>query len=210
MVRLPPILKGTEEAVLNSHANGAKFNTHHFKGGKLVARCSWEANGGLGLVVPVRGGRENGVASRYHENGRLMWRTTYRNGLEHGLASQWNSRGKLLGKYRMVHGTGVDLWWDEQGRLLEERNVRDGKMHGVERWWMGPLWRESYWWEGAEHGIHREWRVDGRLKPGFPKFYLRGEKVTKAVYARAALSDKTLPEYTAKGDTARRAQPQRG
>ena len=55
--------------------------------------------------------------------------------------------------------------------------------------------RESHFAEGLEHGIQRDWDSTGRLRRGFPKYFINGEQVTKRQYLRAAKLDSSLPPF---------------
>jgi hypothetical protein len=48
------------------------------------------------------------------------------------------------------------------------------------------------------------WNESGKLKRGFPKYWIQGQAVRKHVYMKAAEKDKTLPGYRDKDN-----QPQR-
>ena len=68
----------------------------------------------------MRNGRRHGVVRVWHKNGVLASEECYQNGLLHGVCRQWSLAGRLLGKYRMVHGTGVQRVWHENARLQLE------------------------------------------------------------------------------------------
>jgi len=136
------------------------------------------------------------------------------NGLEHGTARQWAADGTLVGEYHMDHGTGLDLWWTEDSegywRLSEARYVQRGARHGFE-WWVNEdqvtLSSEGHYWGGQPHGILREWNAAGRLRRGFPQYWVQGVKVTKRRYQRAAERDATLPRWRAEDDAPGRRFP---
>lgn len=45
------------------------------------------------------------------------------------------------------------------------------------------------------HGIEREWNDEGKLRQGFPRFYVRGRRVTRHAYAREQKRNSSLPAY---------------
>src|SRR6266702_1738906 len=53
----------------------------------------------------------------------------------------------------------------EDGTLLEERTERDGLRHGYERHWdgSGRLTFETWYVEGREHGLARQWHEGSLL-----------------------------------------------
>lgn len=141
----------------------------------------------------------HGVARLYHENGQLLHETHYAHGLEHGTSRQFDPDGTLIGTYEMVHGTGVDRWYTDSGMLAEERHYVNGQRHGHERWYdcgcEGRLFEEGYYWEGKPHGILRQWNNKGRLRRGFPKYFVNEQTVTKRRYLAYAKRDKTLVPF---------------
>ncbi|MEI2725687.1 MAG: hypothetical protein V9H26_19880 [Verrucomicrobiota bacterium] len=98
----------------------------------------------------------------------------YQNGLLHGVCRQWSETGRLLGKYRMVHGTGVQRAWHENGKLqMEFSTVR-----------------------GDFSGRYRLWLHDGTLLS--EDIYLHGKSVTAEEYRAARAKDKSLPKLIGK------------
>ena len=100
----------------------------------------------------------------------------------------------------MEHGTGLDLWYQKADVLSEERQYRDGALHGFERWYWGfdrgnAVWSEGHFKEGEKHGIFREWNVKGGLSRGFPQYFVNGERVTKRRYLTACKRDTSLPIF---------------
>src|ERR1700742_4176157 len=84
-------------------------------------------NGQLREAVPIRKGKRHGVVRTWHKNGVLASQEPYRKELPHGICQQWNEAGRLLGKYRMVHGTGGQRAWHDNGELqMEVSTVRGG------------------------------------------------------------------------------------
>jgi len=119
-------------------------------------------------------------------------------GVEHGTAKQY-CHGGLLGTYTLDHGTGIDLWRVCGGALGEERHLKAGNRHGVERWWYPGgehQMFEQHFKSNVEHGIFRQWSGGtGTLKRGFPRYFIDGTRVTKRRYLRAAASDPSLPPF---------------
>jgi hypothetical protein len=160
--------------------------------------------------VDTEGRKHGRERQRDFEGGdSLEFETNYVHGLEHGIAKQYYD-GRLVGTYRMDLGTGVDLWRDRNSRLQEERHVRDGALHGFERWWNGDdrtLWKEGHYRGGVEHGIFRDWNDKGRLRRGYPQYYVHGQRVVKRQYLKAAASDQTLPRYREEDNRPERQLP---
>jgi antitoxin component YwqK of YwqJK toxin-antitoxin module len=175
----------------------------YFVGRSIVGCRLFDSDGQLQLDYGIRRGKRHGREYRLDLPGKLLSATAYRNGLEHGVARQW-SDGRLIGTYRMKNGTGVDLWWQDgltkRGRpyLAEVHFMLNGHRQGFE-WWLNEgqqsVYQERHWSLDDAHGIEREWNEKGTLSPGFPKFYIRGRRVTRKVYERERDRDRSLPPY---------------
>jgi antitoxin component YwqK of YwqJK toxin-antitoxin module len=180
-------------------------------GGRVVGYRHRHPGGALAMEYEVDAeGRRHGHFREWHDDGAPSFETLYVHGVEDGVARQYDRDGRLIGTYELRLGTGVDLWRDEDGRLSEERHLRDGKRHGVERWWTGDdrtIREESHFRADVEHGIHRQWNDSGRLRRGYPRYYVNGERVTKRRYLAASKSDPTLPPYREADDRPERPLP---
>ena len=124
----------------------------------------------------------------------------YENGVPHGTAYQWADDGTVLGTYTIEHGTGIDLWWQDMDgivTLTEVHPMQEGKAHGFEWWFLDTSnygknvigCMEKYMVSNG-NGIFK-----GRLKSGYPRYWLHDEQVTKPKYVRAALKDPSLPPF---------------
>ncbi len=131
-------------------------------------------NGQLREQVPMRNGRRDGVVCTWHKNGVRATEELYQIGLLHGVCRQWDEGGHLLGRYRMVHGTGVQRAWHENGQVQLEVSTVAGQFCGRNRLWLrdGTLISERY--------------------------YLHGQIVSADNYREAAAKDKTLPRLRGK------------
>lgn len=106
-----------------------------------------------------------------------------------------------------VHGRGTDLWMSG-GRVSEVRELVDGVPHGLVRW--GDPERpseEGNFDRGRRHGIFREWETNGRLRRGFPRYYLRDARVSRRAYEQARAKHPSLRPYTAQEDANQREMP---
>jgi hypothetical protein len=131
-------------------------------------------NGQIRERVPVQDNRRHGVVRVWHKNRKRASEEPYRNGLLHGICRQWSESGRLLGKYKMVHGTGIQREWHDNGQLqLEVSTVR-----------------------GEFTGRNRIWLRDGTLLS--ERFYLRGQVVGAVAYREATARDKSLPRFRGK------------
>lgn len=209
------IPRSARERVVARYPKTGKPETVEYRSDrKLVGIRHFHPSGELLSESPMRGGLLHGVVYRCDEPGKVSSAEPWFNGLPHGVARQYSRKGKLLGSYRMRRGTGLDLWWQEgvSGArwLSEARYFREGKLHGFE-WWLRDdgkgVWEERHFAENQLHGIERVWNTAGRLKRGFPRYWLGGRKVTKREYFRKSAADSSLPRFRAADDRARRMFP---
>ncbi len=189
---------------------GGKKIAHYYVGGEEVGHRYWEPSGVLTYECGLRNGERHGHFRTWHDNGKLLEEAYYHDGKEHGETRQYDYDGKLIGSYIMEHGTGTDLWFCAPGVLSEEREYRDGDRHGYERWWNGDnrtVHEESHYCNGIEHGIFRSWNQQGKLKRGYPQYYVMGKRVTKRQYERACREDSGLPPFVASDNQPMRRVP---
>ncbi len=179
--------------------------------GRRVAYATWHASGALEYECHHDdAGRMHGLERHGFEDGRTMYRASWVHGVQHGLQRQWDERGRLLVRSRFVRGTGLDAWFGDLRTLTESYTFRRGKLHGYKRWWTNArcVWLEEHYVDGVPHGIHREWNwSSGRLRRGFPKYFVHGEQVTRRRYLRVAKADPTLPPVRARDDRPTRMKP---
>ena len=85
----------------------------------------------------------------------------------------------------------------------------DGRISGYDRWWLDDrtVYEETGWLDGQQTGVSRRW-TDGKLDSGSPKFFVRGERVSKREYVAAASADRRIPEYRRKDDSPERTLPE--
>ena len=88
--------------------------------------------------------------------------------------------------------------------------MRKGARHGFE-WWLNAdqrsISQERHWSDDQAHGIEREWDLNGQLRAGFPKFYVRGNRVTRRAYEREQQHDPSLPAYRTEQNRPQRQFP---
>ena len=191
-----------EEHVTRVYPDGAKQRAEYWLDGERVGMRSFFETGELETDLGLRGDRYHGTFYRWDLPGKLISATPYHEGLEHGTAYQWSLDGSLIGSYTIERGTGLDLWWhtcsDGTRGLSEARYYRNGQRHGFEWWICGDqqsVYEEGHYAENHPHGILRQWNRHGKLRRGYPQYYVRGERVTKAKYLRACRHDPTLPPF---------------
>jgi hypothetical protein len=179
---------------------------------QLVGYRYYDDNGRLQIETPLKDGKKHGREFYWNEDGMLDLIEPYFEGKMHGTAKQYQN-GKVIGTYKMVHGTGYDVWCnqiaDGQVYVSEIHSMRDGSMHGFE-WWLNEDHRsvheERHWHKGKLHGVERFW-VGKKLRRSYPKYWVQDKAVTKRQYVRAARKDVTLPPFLLKDSSPRREFP---
>lgn len=195
------ISKAAIERVIERYPSGAKKRVEYRVGPEAVGTRTFHETGEPEGEWPERSGVRHGLEYRWDEAGVLLSAEPYVDGLPHGVAKQWQE-GELIGSYTMVRGTGWDLWWgrrdDGERCLCEARHVVDGHRDGCE-WWIcddqRSVYEESHFRRGTPHGIERRWNSEGRLRRGYPKYWVNGTQVPKRAYVAACKRDATLPLF---------------
>lgn len=206
------IPKSARERLLTTHPEGQKCQVEYVLGGKVVGVRYFLREGTPEIEYGLQGGRLHGMRYDFM-GGHLLSAEPYVNGLVHGVARQWSQEGRLLGAYRMNQGTGIDLWRSQRGDgspyLAEVHYIKRGRPHGFE-WWINEnqstVHWERLWRQGQPHGIERQW-TGRRLERGYPRFHLRGKRVSKVEYLKACVKDKSLPRYRQEDDCPERRFP---
>jgi antitoxin component YwqK of YwqJK toxin-antitoxin module len=197
------IPSGARPKVVARFSSGAPRRIEFWLRRKIVGYRSLHESGEVEFDYSIQNGLRDGLEWRFDLPGVLVSLIPYRNGREHGTAKQYDDNGKLIGTYRMVHGTGIDLWrstnFDDGSIILSEVHyLKEGTPHGFE-WWINDdqssVYEEKHWRNGCLHGIERQWNSNGKLRHGYPKYYVDDQKVTKRQYIRAAERDPTLPRW---------------
>ena len=129
---------------------------------------------------------------------------------------EWADDGRLLGTYRMRHGTGIDCGGERPGPSpagdISPRSTScvEGNATATNGGSMrasGRVFIERHWRDGEQHGIEREWNNKGRLRRGFPKYFVAGQQVNRRQYLKACTTDPSLPLFRRQENRPLRAFP---
>ncbi len=198
------------EQVIDTYADGQPRRAEYRRNGAVVGVRYFGETGGLAYECALHNGVPHGMSYRWDTSGLLIAAEPYLHGLPQGTAHQWADDGTLVGTYPMVHGTGIDLWWQACGYLSEVWYKHAGKLHGFE-WWLAAdqasVTEERHWWQGQLHGIERQWNRNGRLRRGYPKYWVHGEQVRKRQYLKACAQHPELPRFRAHENLPQREFP---
>jgi hypothetical protein len=210
------IPSSAQEQMLRTRPRGQEgHRAEYFLNGEVVGMRQFDASDQLQFERPLRNGVTHGTVYSI-DQGVVTFAEPYRNGLAHGVAKQWSIDGELIGSYTMKHGTGLDLWRCQTnlagGRvyLAEARQMKDGNWHGFE-WWLTQdektLHSEHHFWENSQHGIERHWNSEGRLRRGFPRYWVNNRQVSRRQYVRACTTDLNLPPFRESDNLPKRKVP---
>jgi antitoxin component YwqK of YwqJK toxin-antitoxin module len=207
---ISPIPADATEVITETWETGNKKRAVYLIDGKEIGVRLWEPSGTLAMEFGLKDGVMHGPYRTWYENGQVVEESTYYEGKEHGETKQYDENGVQIGSYIMEYGTGMDLWFRSPGVLSEEREYRDGKRHGYERWWQDDnqtIWQEGHFYNDIEHGIFRRWNAQHKLGRGYPRYYVMGKRVNKRQYIRASRNDPTLPPFLAEDNQPFRKLP---
>lgn len=205
------IPKAAQERIVSAHQPAGNLQTvEYVLDGEVVGIRRFIQDGTMGSETPLKDGLAHGTMYYFDDipDGvlKVTFAEPYRNGLAHGTAKQWSEDGKLIGTYTMKNGTGIDLWRHKNFSpgaayvLREARYIKNGKWHGFEwEWWLEEdqksIRQEAHFWEDLQHGIRREWNSKGRLRRGYPQYWVNNERVSKRQYRSACAKDPNLPPF---------------
>jgi antitoxin component YwqK of YwqJK toxin-antitoxin module len=195
----PIIPEKALQRTAEKYPSGKKHKTFHYLNGKKVGRRIWNEDGSMFIECAMKDGVDHGRFRHFDPEGWLIWEGSCLKGKHHGVTRQFDRNGKVIGKTRMHHGTGADLWYSYDGLLSEERYIVDCRWNGFERWWnedQRSVWEETHFKNDLEHGVRRKWNSEGKLKRGFPRYFINGHRVTKQQYFSACRHDVSLPKFS--------------
>lgn len=144
----------TEKPIRKHEQEGAPGDdqvTDRFLNGICVGRRVYNGEGRMVLETPIKDGLKHGREFTWDDLGHLLLIEPYVKGKIHGTARQYGRQGNVIGTYTLVHGTGFDIWRQENEDktifVSEIHSLRDGVPHGYE--WhfassQGELWHERY------------------------------------------------------------------
>ena len=71
--------------------------------------------------------------------------------------------------------TGNYKSWYSNGKLMSDKNYKEGKLHGNSKWWFdnGQIWTDRNYKEGKLHGNSKGWYSNGQIE--YDKNYKEGK-----------------------------------
>jgi len=92
----------------------------------------WDEKGGLryqGNFIAdtvTNTSMENGLITKWFNNGQKKSEQHYRNGKLDGFSNRWYRNGQRLETGKFYNGSGISYTWDENGRKIRERKFENG------------------------------------------------------------------------------------
>ena len=124
------------QLVNDTFENGAKKSAYFILDGDKVGFRQWSESGELEFEYAMKHDIKHGREYCFSENGQPYEVTPYRNGRIHGTGTQWSHDAKLVITYKLINGTGLDLWCgNENGTLSEEHYCPRDDEVGYHRNW---------------------------------------------------------------------------
>ena len=120
-----------------------KIRGHESDPGQKLRETNWKE------------GKQDGIATEWHENGQKRIERTYKDGKPNGLLTAWHENGQKQAEGNLKEGepVGIVTEWYSTGQKKREGNYKDGKQHG--------LWTEWYSTGQKEEGNYKDGKRDG-------------------------------------------------
>lgn len=207
-----PIPAKAKRRIQSKYQDGSVQVAGFYLDGELVGRRHWDEEGEMYLEYGIKNGEKHG-REYWFMMGRLDEMTPYRMGTPHGTAMQFDDQGEILVTSVKNNGVGLDLWCCNLEHTLSEEQYdpAEGEL-GYRRHWNEDektIFEEYFFMSHyAYHGIWRQWNEKGRLRRGFPRYFVRGNQVTRRVYLKDCANDPTLIPYRKSDDSPKRILPQ--
>lgn len=202
---------------------------------ELVAREVFEDGARVRRDL-FKDGKLHGIQRQWHPNGVLASAEPYRDGWPDGRSQHWDPQGRLVGSYVIQNGAGLRKIYWPNGRVAEQvrfdNGVRDGEefsfypngqaqslgwrkdaVHVGDNFVFYPNGRLRIWAhfdaEGRLHGPLVYLDEKGGQDEDAPSgFFIHGEKVDAATYAKKAAADDDLSAPESSGaDYEKRVTP---
>jgi uncharacterized protein len=167
----------------------------------VLASCSrtkteYWPNGNKKSEIGVNGGKYEGIAHYWYEDGTLQTSCTYRNNLVEGSLRSYYPSGRPQAEQSFTKGVlnGVAKNWDKSGQLVLVCSYRDGFLHGkyTEYYPNGTVKAEGTYLHGDHDGTWLYYDAGGMIV-GEGNFTL-GTGIQKAFYENG--HTKQLTHYT--------------
>ena len=78
-------------------------------------------------------GKEDGLSTRWYENGQKNYEFTYKDG-KYISATSWKSNGEQCPDTNLVNGNGIVCFYHENGQKRIENTFKDGKPISYKEW----------------------------------------------------------------------------
>ena len=150
---------GSMERAVSYYPNGQKASESQYNLGVKVSFTSWYENGQKQMEGnKSKGSMQHGLWTYWYENGQKKEESNWREGNKDGLATEWYENGQKKNQVLMrnndvvngnvwlpdgetcsvsdlKNGTGVLIFYDNDGTEVSRRKYKDGKREELETQW---------------------------------------------------------------------------
>ena len=113
-------------------------------------------------------GKEDGLWTKWYDNGQKSNEETYKDGKLDGLWTIWyeNGQKKYQGTYKDGKEDGLHTIWFKNGQKNSEGTYKDGEKDGLSTGWYenGQKRKEWYYKDGDLVKVIGKWNEDGSVK----------------------------------------------
>ena len=143
-------------------SQGDQTADFHMRRGTGVFTTVYD-HGGLQERGPLVNGVRNGTWFKWRFNTHLEWIGEFRSGDRDGVWQLFNRAGRPNGTIVYDRGTGLEVFWHEDGRRAAQGHVVHGRKHGMWTWWHedGSRSLQMMFRDGRAHGDATGWHPNG-------------------------------------------------
>ena len=116
--------------------------------------------------MTYKNGKQDGLFTYWHENGKKKWEGSVNDGKPDGLLISWNERGQKTVEetYKDGKQDGKLTFFYENGQKELEETYKDGKKNGLSIGWneSGQKWTIGTYKDGKKDGKWTYWHENGQ------------------------------------------------
>ncbi len=169
----------------NYDNEGKVWLSQEYKDGKKNGISEMYSSGKLVNKSAYKGDKKQGLSQTFSGD-HVTTEAYYENDLKNGISKTYSLDGKLATEisYKDNKRNGVYRVYND-GQIITETNYRDDLQNGLSTTYsLGKKNMDSEFVNGKRHGVSHMYKPDGSVL--FTHYYLKGEKVTEAIYNQAS------------------------
>ncbi|MCU0434912.1 MAG: TonB family protein [Bacteroidia bacterium] len=139
-----------------------------YENGVLISRKTWYNSGRRFRVEQYKNGKADGVWVMYEDIAADTFPKlveTYSNDMLNGISYKY-SFGKVINERSYLNGKLHGTWksWNTSGTQTEQKNYKDGQLHGeCIFWWNGIMQKSENYLNGTKNGRFAQYNREGLL-----------------------------------------------